>query len=93
MQVRIKTDDYPGFYFRIYHMVITDALRIGDHLAAGQAIGHAFYSTNATDIEVDVNTTNGWRLISCFDVMTDSLFSQYQARGVSGYMLLLPGAR
>jgi len=83
VQVRIKADDYPGFYFRIYHMVITNSMQIGDHLAAGQAIGHAYYSSNATDIEVDVNITNGWRLVSYFDVMTASLFSQYQARGIA----------
>ena len=83
VQVRIKADDYPGFYFRIYHMVITNNLRIGDPLSAGQAIGHAYSSTTATDMEIDVNTTNGWRLVSYFDVMTDSLFSNFQARGVA----------
>jgi hypothetical protein len=83
VQVRIKADAQPGFYFRLYHVVITNALRIGDRLLAGQAIGHAYSGTTATDMEVDVNTTNGWRLVSYFDVMTDSLFSEYQARGVA----------
>jgi hypothetical protein len=83
VQVRIKADEQPGFYFRLYHVVITNALRPGDRLSAGQAIGHAYSGTTATDIEVDVNATNGWRLVSYFDVMTDSLFSNYQARGVA----------
>jgi hypothetical protein len=83
VQARIKADDYPGVYFRIYHIEITSTLRIGDRLSAGQVIGHAFSGTTATDMEVDVNTTNGWRMVSYFDVMTDSLFSTYQARGVA----------
>jgi hypothetical protein len=35
-----------------------------------------------SDIAVGVATPTGWRLISYFDVMTDSLFATYQARGM-----------
>jgi len=36
-----------------------------------------------SDIAVGVNTPNGWKLISYFDVMTDSVFQNYQARGLT----------
>ncbi|MBI3872481.1 MAG: hypothetical protein HY304_05335 [candidate division Zixibacteria bacterium] len=36
-----------------------------------------------SDMAVRVATPAGWRLISYFDVMTDSLFQSYLSRGVS----------
>jgi len=36
-----------------------------------------------SDIAVGVNTLSGWKLVSYFDVITDSIFQNYQARGVS----------
>ena len=36
-----------------------------------------------SDIAVGVNTPTGWKLISYFEVMTDSLFATYQTRGMS----------
>jgi hypothetical protein len=36
-----------------------------------------------SDIAVGVNTPGGWKLVSYFDVLTDSLFQSYQAAGVS----------
>jgi hypothetical protein len=30
-----------------------------------------------------VNTPEGWKLVSYFDVMTDSLFATFQARGIN----------
>ena len=45
---------------------------------AGEMIG----TVTGTDIAVYVNTPEGVRYISYFDVMTDNLFTLYQLRGL-----------
>ena len=82
-QVQIKSADYPAFYFIIFHISLSDSLAVGESISAGQLLGHHIGSQTMSDIAVGVNTPNGWKLVSYFDVMTDSLFSAFQARGVT----------
>lgn len=82
-QLHIKSKDYPAFYFIIFHINLSDSLKVGDVLSAGNEIGtHIGYQT-MSDIAIGVNTPNGWKLISYFEVLTDSLFQKYQNRGVN----------
>ena len=62
---------------------MTSSLDLDDEVAAGQQLGTHIGSQTMSDIAVSVSTTNGWKLLSYFEVMTDSLFQEYQARGVS----------
>jgi hypothetical protein len=82
-QVQIKSDANPAFYFIIFHITLSDSLRIGDKLSAGQLLGTHFGSATMSDIAVGVSTPKGWKLVSYFDVMTDSVFHGYQLRGLS----------
>ena len=77
--VRIKSEEYPAFYFKIFHVNLTNPLNVGDLVTAGQQLG----THTVGDIAVEVSTPNGGKLVSYFDVMTDSLFQNYQARGLS----------
>ena len=79
--VRIKSEEYPAFYFKIFHVNLTNPLNVGDLVTAGQQLGTQAHT--GSDIAVGVNTPNGWKLVSYFDVMTDSVFQDYQARGLS----------
>ena len=84
VQVQIKSKEYPAFYSIIFHVNLTNPLNVGDLVTAGQQLGTArIGSETCSDIAVGVYTPNGWKLISYFDVMTDSLFQDYQARGLS----------
>jgi hypothetical protein len=83
IQVRIKSESYPAFYFIIFHINLINPLNVGDNITAGQQLGTHFSSQTYSDIAVGVNTPKGWKLVSYFDVMTDSLFQTYQARGLS----------
>lgn len=80
-QVRIKSEEYPAFYFIIFHVNLTNPLNVGDVITAGQQLG----TGEGSDIAVEVNTPSGWKfkLVSYFDVMSDSVFQGYQARGLS----------
>jgi len=64
---------------------LTASLDVGDKVTAGQFLGTApgYENWTIADTVVGVNTPSGYRLISYFDVMTDALFLEYQARGMS----------
>jgi hypothetical protein len=82
-QVKIKSEQYPAFYFIIFHVNLTNPLNAGDIVTAGQQLGTHVGSQTESDIAVGVNTPNGWKLVSYFNVMTDSLFQGYKDRGLS----------
>ena len=82
-QMTIQSQEYPDFEFHIFHLKPLDSLAIGTTLHAGQLIGAHAGQHTASEIAVSVNSTRGWRLISYFDVITDSLFQSYGECGVS----------
>lgn len=82
-QVQIKSTQYPAFFFIIFHINLANPLKVGDMINAGQQLGMHIGSQTMSDIAVGVNTPDGWKLVSYFSVMTDSVFQGYQARGVS----------
>jgi len=82
-QVQITSDDYPAFRFVIFHIDLGASLEEGDQVAAGQQLGTHIGSQTMSDIAVAVNTPDGRKRISYFEVMSDGLFQQYQDRGVA----------
>lgn len=81
-QICIESTDYPAYQFIIFHVDLDPTLEVGDTLAAGQLIGTHIGAATWSDIAVRQYTSEGNRLVSYFDVMTDSLFAEYQARGI-----------
>ncbi|MCK4942482.1 MAG: hypothetical protein KAS65_02845 [Candidatus Aminicenantes bacterium] len=82
-QVRIRSDQYPAFWFILFHVNLSVSLNIGDAVTAGEKLGNHIGSQTMSDIAIGVNTPHGWKLISYFEVMTDPLFQNYQVRGVN----------
>ncbi len=84
--VSIKSKNYPAFYIIIYHIDLINTLNVGDEVVEGQLLGYpADYPNNVTiaDTAVGVITPIGYKLVSFFEVMSDSLFLDYQARGLN----------
>jgi hypothetical protein len=79
----IQSDAYPAFFFTLYHIAPTNTLGPGDLVTAGQPLGTHYGNQTTSDIEVGINTTNGWKLVSFFDVMLDGVFAAYTNRGVA----------
>ena len=80
----IQSAAYPAFFFfTLYHIAPTNTLAPGDAVFAGQPVGTHYGNQTTSDIEVGINTTNGWKLISFFDVMLDGVFGAYTNRGVT----------
>ena len=82
-QVWIKSEEYPAFYFCIFHVNLAYPLNVGDAVTAGQQLGTHIGPQTLSDIAVWVNTPSGRKLVSYFDVIADSVFQNYQARGVN----------
>lgn len=82
-QIQIKSEEYPAFFFIIFHINLANPLNVGDVVAAGQQLGTHIGSQTMSDIAVKVTTPNGWKLVSYFDVMIDTVFQDYQARGLT----------
>jgi len=81
--VGIKAKDYEAFHLAIFHINLNNPLNVGDIVTAGQELGKSQkVSGTVSDFAVGVHTPNGYKLLSYFDVMTNSLFQDYQARGV-----------
>jgi len=81
--VSIISDEQAAFEFQVFHVEMTPRLVPGDRVTAGQLLGHHVGSATWSDIAVTVNTGNGLHLISYFEVLTDSAFETFKARGVT----------
>ncbi len=85
-QIRIQPSEYPYVSFVVFH--VSTILEQGDVLTQGQFIGYANVTTDRTepgassDFDIAVWLNSG-HLVSYFDVMSESLFSNYIARGLS----------
>jgi hypothetical protein len=83
LQIEIQSKEYPAFRFIIFHLNTPVARTVGDTLQAGQPLGTHIGSQTMSDIAVIVNDpARRGRLVSYFEVMTDSLFRTYISRGV-----------
>ncbi len=81
-QIRIKSIDYPSIIFILFHVNLINPLNTGDQIFPGQQLGNHIGAQTMSDIAVGISIRNGWKLVSYFDVITDSLFQDYQARGL-----------
>ena len=84
LEVDIQLDSDPNIIVRIFHMTLIDRLSVGSHLNSGERIGEAPSShLNGGDLAVYVKTSEGYRHISAFEIMTQTVLTAYEARGVS----------
>ncbi|PKL82607.1 MAG: hypothetical protein CVV24_09235 [Ignavibacteriae bacterium HGW-Ignavibacteriae-3] len=82
-QVQIKSDKYPQFIFILFHVNLINPLKVGDKVSEGNQLGTHIGSQTMSDMAVVQITSSGRRMISYFNLMTNSLFEKYQARGIS----------
>ena len=83
MQVVIRSSAQPAFTFVIFHLNPSVSLTPGTTLSSGQRLGNHIGSQTSSDIAVVVDTPRGRKAVSWFQVMTDSVFQAYAARGVT----------
>lgn len=90
-QIEIQPDAYPAFSVVLFHVNLVGGLDVGSRLEAGQPIGTHIGSQTMTDVAVRVDSTQGMRLVSYFEAMTDAVFEPYRARGVGSREAMIIG--
>ncbi|MGH7618370.1 MAG: hypothetical protein ACREPM_14195 [Gemmatimonadaceae bacterium] len=83
LQVLIRPTAYPAFTVILFHITPSISIVQGTVLQAGQQLGTHYGSQTTSDLAIGVDTPKGYRLVSWFDAITDSLFSVYAARGAT----------
>ncbi len=81
--ITIESSAFPGVAVTAFHVSLTSPPAIGDTVAAGDRLGTHYGSESNSDIAVGIVKPDGYMLVSYFDVMTDDVFWDYEARGAS----------
>ena len=79
-QIYIQPDAYPDYTIRLFHIYKLDGVTKSKKVKAGEQIGNISQYQN-TDIAIESNQKFRHDFISYFEVMPDSIFAKYQARG------------
>lgn len=80
--ITLQPLDQPAIQFEIFHTELTSPIMIGSVVEAGTLLGWADLSRNGGmgsdfDFAVHVNTVDGVRTVSMFDLLTDGAFAEY----------------
>ncbi len=81
-QVTIVPSSASGYQIRLFHIYLDNTHNAGTKVKAGEKIA-VIGGQQGTDIAVQAGGILSQKFISYFDVMPDSLFSNYTARGAT----------
>lgn len=81
-QIAIRPDKAPSFAVRLFHVYAVTGINSLSRVKAGQRIG-TIGEHQGTDIAIQAATLKGDQFVSYFQVMADSVFAGYQARGIT----------
>lgn len=86
-QIHLQSIEHPSIIFVYFHLNIEPTgLQINQELIAGQWIG---YSDCREGSNTDIAIYRGGETISWFEIITDSLFSVYNTRGIANRSLMI----
>jgi len=81
--IGFQPDFNKAFWLLIFHINLDSPLQVGDHVGAGQLLGQPQKDDGGTTVAVWVHTPTGDKLISYFQVISNSILAVYQQRGMS----------
>ena len=80
----IGSSEYPGYYFKFFHVALNPNLTDGSTVQAGQQIGTIGDEESWGEIAVQVRIgPSDNRLVSFLDVASDQVLQEYKDRGVN----------
>jgi hypothetical protein len=82
-QLQIQPRGNPEYTVIIFHIATLRTFTVGDTVSEGEQLGTHIGSQTMSDIAVGHSVNNTWRLVSYFDLISDSLFQQYVLRGAT----------
>ena len=83
IQIEMTVDSHPKFAVVLFHVNPSIPIDVGTRLEAGQRIGSHIGTMTWSDVTIRVDSTQGMRLVSFFDALTDDRFAAYAARGLT----------
>ena len=81
-QFYISPTGYKQLVFTFHHVDLLEEFTKGGSVTSGQHIGYIIRPHGQGEIAVSVSNGAVYEYISFFDVMTDEVFAEYQARGI-----------
>ena len=82
-QFYISPTDYQRLTFTFHHVDLLEEFVSGGSVTAGQHIGYIMRPHGQGEIAVSISSGSKSHYISFFDVMTEEVFAEYQARGIT----------
>jgi hypothetical protein len=79
----LRPRDLPAMYVQIFHVNLDPGIVTDGWLDAGDHIGKHASNNTSSDIAVMFGSKEEGTLVSYFETMTDAVFDEYNARGVS----------
>ena len=82
-KILLRPRDLPAMHVEIFHINLDPGIVRDGWLNAGDHIGKHASNNTSSDIAVSFGGREDGTLLSYFETMTDAVFAEYQARGVS----------
>ncbi|KIG19447.1 hypothetical protein DB30_02728 [Enhygromyxa salina] len=80
-RVQIRSTEHPELDFLLWHIELASPLAVGAMLLEGEVLGTHYGSDTYSGIAVSTEVDGQRRLLSWFDVISDDLLAEFQARG------------
>jgi hypothetical protein len=82
-QIQIVPAALPAATVVIFHLNPAPGLAVGQPIGAGDTLGTHIGSQTMSDIAIRLTTLSGYRLVSYFAALPDSVFAGYAALGIA----------
>lgn len=82
-QLVLEPSGHPGIRVKIFHVTPISDLAPGSPVTAGQLLGTHASTQTMSDIAVEQDLADGFRLISFFETLSDEAFAPFAAYGLT----------
>jgi hypothetical protein len=82
-QLVLQPEGHPDILVKIFHVAPASEIEPGSTIVAGQRLGTHASTQTMSDIAVQHDRSDGYRLLSFFDTLTDDAFAPLAARGIA----------
>ena len=81
-QFVLHPTEQTAFRIKFFHVKLLDEIQSGAEVTAGQEIGTIGHEDAHGEIAVEIDTTAGLQLVSFLEIVDETVFSEYEARGI-----------
>lgn len=82
-QVFIQPHEQPALVLRLFHVQLADGVEAMAHVTAGQVLGTHVSNETLSDVAIELDGADGYRLFSYALALADDAFAELEQRGVA----------